>query len=447
VLVNWLFNLGWMLVLALATPWLAYRRWVQQKRFGNWGEKLLGLVPVRSGSAPCIWLHAVSVGEVVQLSSLIAELERQVPGLEVVISTTTTTGNAVARQRFPNHTVIFWPLDFTWAISTALRRLRPNLVVLVELELWPNFLSLARHHHVPVALINGRITERSLKGYRRLGPLVRRMLSQLDWLSVQNREYADRFLELGVPPERLSITGSIKFDGVLTDPAAPAVTHLRQLLGIPPKAQIFLAGSTHAPEEQLALAAWQQVRADFPELYLLLAPRHAERFEEVATLVRSQLGLPLLRRSELKGPGMPATPGTVILLDSLGELSRFWGLATVAFVGGSLTNRGGQSMIEPAGFGVPLIFGPQTWNFATVVAQLQAVQGATVVRNGDELTESLRFLMQNPALAQAQGRRAQELIISSQGATRSIAERLAHIFTPVHSTEPETPQHRERQAA
>jgi len=447
VLVNWLLNLGWLLVLALATPWLAYRRWVQQKRFGNWGEKLFGLVPVRTGTAPCIWLHAVSVGEVMQLTSLITQLRELVPELEVVISTTTTTGHAVARQRFPDHTVIFWPLDFTWAISTALQRLRPSLVVLVELELWPNFLSLARRRQVPVALINGRITERSLKGYRRLGPLASRMLGSLDWLAVQNREYADRFLELGARPDRVSITGSIKFDGVLTDPAAPSVTALRELLGLPENAPVFLAGSTHAPEEELALDAWQQVRAEFPGLYLLLAPRHAERFDEVATLITSQRGLPLVRRSRLKGPGNRAAPGTVILLDSLGELSRFWGLASVAFVGGSLTDRGGQSMIEPAGFGVPLIFGPQTWNFSSVVAQLHSVQGATVVRNGEELAEALQFVMQNPGLGRDQGRRAQELIVASQGATRSIAQRLTHIFTPVHTTSQRMPEQSERRAA
>ncbi|MFN9370557.1 MAG: 3-deoxy-D-manno-octulosonic acid transferase [Planctomycetaceae bacterium] len=421
MLFDWLLNLVWSVVLVLAAPWLAYRRWIRKKRFGSWRQKLFGQVPCRTAQGRCLWFHAVSVGEVIQLSSVLTELRREDPHLEIAISTTTTTGYEVAQQRFPGDLILFWPLDFSWAVSEALNRIRPDLVILVELELWPNFLRIAERRGIPVALINGRITERSFRGYRRLGAVAAGMLSRVGWLAVQNQVYADRFRQLGAPEDRIRITGSIKFDGVKTDRLAPEVDAFRRLLGLPRDAQVFLAGSTHPSEEKLALEAWLEVRAEFPELYLLLAPRHAERFAEVATLVEQQFRLPLLRRSQIASPRTSAPEQSVVLLDTLGELSRLWGLASVAFVGGSLVPRGGQSMIEPAGFGVPVIIGPQTWNFADVVAQLQSIEGVQTVANGGELAGVLRFLLQHPEEARAQGERAQALIVASQGATQAIA--------------------------
>lgn len=421
MLLDWLWNVVWCVALVLATPWLAYRRWVKNKRFGSWGQKLLGQVPSRVGEGRCLWFHAVSVGEVIQLSCLLEEVRRQEPDLEIAISTTTTTGYEVARQRFPGALIFFWPLDFSWSVSRALDRIRPDLVVLVELELWPNFLRIAERRGVPVALINGRITERSFRGYQRLGAVATGMLGRVTWFAVQNQLYADRFRQLGAPEDRLQITGSIKFDGVKTDRRSEAVDSFRQLLGLSHGAQVFLAGSTHPTEERAALDAWLAVRGEFPGLRLILAPRHAERFEEVACLVETEYRLPLLRRSALPDAGIRNPEESVVLWDTLGELSTVWGLATVAFVGGSLVPRGGQSMIEPAGFGVPVMTGPQTWNFADVVAQLQLVQGIQTVQGGSELAEVLRDLLRNPDEARAQGERAQALIVSSQGATRAIA--------------------------
>lgn len=429
MVIDWLWNVVWCLVLLLASPWLAYRRWIRSKRFGGWRQKLLGQVPCRQGSRRCLWFHAVSVGEVIQLSCLLDELRCRDPDLEIAISTTTTTGYEVALQRFPGCLIFFWPLDFSWAVSQALRRIRPDLVVLVELELWPNFLRIAERHGIPVALINGRITERSFRGYQRLGPVAVGMLSRITWFAVQNPLYADRFRQLGAPEDRLQITGSIKFDGVSTDRKSATVDVFRHRLGLSDEAQVFVAGSTHATEERLALDTWLAVRSEFPGLHLILVPRHAERFEEVAALVGQEYRLPLLKRSRLTsadptGAGTVALPEAVILWDTLGELSRVWGLASVAFVGGSLVPRGGQSMIEPAGFGVPVITGPQTWNFADVVTQLKQVQGIQTVTSGSELTSVVQHLLRNPEEARCQGDRAQTLIVSSQGATRAIASGL-----------------------
>ncbi|MCY2965207.1 MAG: 3-deoxy-D-manno-octulosonic acid transferase [Planctomycetota bacterium] len=457
-MVSWLLNLVWMTLLAALSPWLVYRRFVQRKSIGDWGQKLLGRVPVRTGAHRCVWLHAVSVGEVLQLPQIVAELKRRDPRMEIVISATTTTGFGVARQKFPNAIVAYWPLDFSWAISAAFSRLRPNLVVLVELELWPNFLRVARQRQIPVALVNGRITERSVRGYRRIGPIIRWMLSRLEWIAVQNAVYARRFEELGAPTERIQITGSVKFDGVETERDNPRTGRFRELLGLQSHPPVFLAGSTHAPEERIAVRAWQSAQKEFPTLRLVLAPRHAERFDEVARLVREELGVPLIRRSALTDANSGDTSESshkvddskvpaVILLDSLGELSACWGLADVAFVGGSLTDRGGQSMIEPAAFGAALLFGPNTWNFADVVSSLLDREAAEVVTDGNALALRIVECLNDPVAAAERGSRARELVLESQGATSRTVTGIINILDERADAESDHSETRRRAAA
>lgn len=295
----WLLNLGWLLVLGLASPWLAWRSLVRRKRFGDWRQKLLGLVPRRDSGRPALWFHAVSVGEVLQLPRLIAELRARWGEFDVILSTTTCTGHDVARQRFPDATVVFWPLDFSWAVGRALDRLQPAGVILVELELWPNFLRAAADREIPVWLINGRITARSHRGYRRVRPLIATMLRQLQLVVAQSAEYAERFLDLGAPPARVHVRGSLKYDGVELHRDNPRTARFRDLLGLDPEDRVLVAGSTHAPEERLIAAAWQACRATEPNLRLILAPRHAERFDEVAQMLTAEMGLKVQRRSRV----------------------------------------------------------------------------------------------------------------------------------------------------
>ena len=461
----WLLNLAYLAVLSLVVP---YRVFVQGKSLCGWREKLLGRVPRRAGHGRCLWLHAVSVGEVLQLQPVLEALSQSDPDLELVISTTTATGFDVATTRYPGRQVFYFPLDFSWAVNAALSRINPSAIALVELELWPNFVFAAAKRGIPLALINGRISERSFRGYRRIRPLIRAVLSRIDALAVQSETYAARLAELGADPARIHVTGSIKFDGVETNRANPRTAELRQLFGLEHDQTVFIAGSTQEPEERLAIKSYLQLRAKFHGLRLILVPRHKERFDEVARLVQEEFHLPLIRRSKLNlcqstrgltPPARPAycpgavfrgadplnhastfyddvpSPPPIVLLDTLGELSACWGLATIAFVGGSLTGRGGQNMIEPAGYGAAVLFGPNTWNFKDVVELLLGHEAALVVRSGDELTTRLDQLLSNPAKVAEMGDRARCLVTAQRGATARTVDILECVLPAANSGE------------
>lgn len=417
----WILNLAYVALLLAVSPVLLYRRLVHGKYRDGWSEKLWGRLPERDGSRSCLWLHAVSVGEVLQLRPLMKLLTAQRPGWEFVITTTTRTGLDVAKKEFAQHTVCYCPLDFSWAVRNAIARLKPSAIVLVELELWPNLVLTASRLGIPLALINGRVSEKSFRGYCRIRPLVARLLRCFDLLAAQNNEYADRLWSLGAPSERLHLTGSIKFDGVQVDRSNSKTAELRQFFGLRSDEKIFIAGSTQAPEESFALDTWQSLRSEFPNLRLILVPRHKERFEEVATLVTFR-GLTLQRRSN-----PTRTVGDVLLLDTLGELGACWGLADIAFVGGSLTQRGGQNMLEPAAYGAAVLFGPNTWNFRDIVEQLLARDAARVVRSAEELTATVREFLQHPAAAKELGGRAKAFVATQQGAASRTVDLLLRL--------------------
>jgi 3-deoxy-D-manno-octulosonic-acid transferase len=361
-----------------------------------------------------LWLHAVSVGEVNLLATLIGRWDRLHPEWEIVISTTTHTGFQLAQKRYAPRMVFYCPVDFTWAVRRAMRAIRPDLLVLTELELWPNLISAARQHGARVAVVNGRLSEKSFRGYRRIGWLVRRVLADIDLIAVQNEEYGRRFLDLGAPPEAVQITGSIKFDGARTDRNNPDTQRLARLAGIADDDLVFLAGSTQDPEESLALDAFEKLIKSHQELRLILVPRHPERFDAVAELLNRR-GVRWQRRSRLDTDR--ADPGArVLLVDAVGELGAWWGAAQIAFVGGSLGQRGGQNMIEPSAYGAAVSFGPNTWNFRDVAAQLLARQAAIVVKDGAELTAFVRQCLDDPAYAATLGGRARELVLQQQGA-------------------------------
>lgn len=420
----WFLNFVYAALLILVSPVLLYRRWVHGKYRDGWSEKLWGRLPERDGLRPCVWLHAVSVGEVLQLRPVMKLLVTQRPDWDFVITTTTRTGLDVARKEFAQHIVCYCPLDFSWAVRRAIARLKPSAIVLVELELWPNLVLTAHRFGMPLALINGRVSEKSFRGYRRIRPLIARLLRCFDLIAAQNREYADRLLALGAPSERLQVTGSIKFDGVQLGRANSKTTELRQFFGLRSGEKVFVAGSTQDPEESFALDAWQSLRNEFPNLRLILVPRHKERFEDVAKLVTSR-GLTLQRRSNAV-----TSTGDVLLLDTLGELGACWGLADIAFVGGSLTQRGGQNMLEPAAYGAAVLFGPNTWNFRDIVEQLLARDAACVVRSADELTATVGALLRDSGTAVELGHRASEFVATQQGAAAKTVDLLLSLPMP-----------------
>jgi 3-deoxy-D-manno-octulosonic-acid transferase len=439
-LLAWLLNFVYFALLAAVSPIILFRMIVRGKYRTGWGQKLLGQMPPREGTQPCLWLHAVSVGEVLQLEPLVAALSQTDSRLEFVISTTTPTGYDVARQRYPDIRIIYFPLDFSWAVNAALARINPTAIVLVELELWPNFIYAASRRKIPILLINGRISERSYRGYQRIRPLMRLTLQRISTMAVQSENYAGRLHDLGADRSRIHVTGSIKFDRVETDRHNPRTVALRRMFGLQESDRVFIAGSTQAPEERYALESYVQLQIQFPDLRLILVPRHKERFDEVARLVTDEFQLPLVRRSQLSSNSSEPSPspraGTaamsggprgneqpcVFLLDTLGELSSCWGLADIAFVGGSLTQRGGQNMIEPGGFGAAVLFGPNTWNFKDVVDLFLSHDAALVVHSAADLTDRLEDLLADQVRAADLGKRARQLVTAQRGATSTTVE-------------------------
>lgn len=421
----YLLNVVYLALIAALSPWLLYTAIRKGKYRHGFSAKWLGQAPVRTSSRKCAWLHAVSVGEVNLLAPLLAALQTKYPAWEFVISTTSAAGYALAQKKYASHTVFYGPLDFTWAVNNAMRRLRPDLLILAELELWPNLLLAAKRHGAQVAVFNGRVSEKSFRGYLRLRPLVSRVLRNIDVIAAQNETYADRFRTLGATD--VQVTGSLKFDGAETQRDNPRTRKLAATAGISAGDIVFLAGSTQAPEEELALQTFLLLRQDYPRLRLVLVPRHSERFREVATLL-DRSGVVWQRRSKLEN--RPANPAArVLLVDVIGELGSWWGTATIGLVGGSLLNRrGGQNMIEPAAYGVATAFGPNTWNFRDIVALMRERDAAVVVHNGAELTAFVRQCLQDPATVAALGGKAQQLVLDQLGATGRTLALLAPLF-------------------
>jgi 3-deoxy-D-manno-octulosonic-acid transferase len=388
----------YLLIVLLATPWLVWRRIRQGKHRRGWREKLLGLVrPTTANGRPVIWLHAVSVGELNLLPPLLRELAVSQPDASFRITTSTETGF--------DHAVC--PADFSWAVRRAIRRIRPSLLVLMELELWPNLLLECRRQKIPVALVNARMSDRSFGRLVRVPWLARRLLDGVSLVCAQNDRYAKRFARLGVGAERLAVSGNLKFDGANTDRNAPPIIALREKLGLPAGEKIFVAGSTQPGEDVMALDAWLSVRESHPDLRLVVVPRHPHTADGFCRELTTR-GLPFVRRSRderLSPDRSPAVVPGIIVVDIIGELPAWWGLATIGFVGGSFGKRGGQSMIEPAALGVPVCFGPHTWNFRDAVDVLLELRLATVVRDVAELQAFLgSILVRLPRLEAPTGR-------------------------------------------
>lgn len=424
---RWLLNTVYLLLLTALSPFIAWRVLRHGRYRQGIAEKLLGRLSTVNDGREVAWFHAVSVGEVIQLQKVVDEFRRQTSDrFSIVVSTSTDTGFELAIKRFPDCQVTWFPLDFSWAVANAVRTVRPSLVVLMELELWPNFLAECQRRQVPVAVINARMSERSHRGYSRIRKLMAPLFGRLALVAAQSQANADRLRSLGVSPDRLHVSGSIKFDGVATDRNNSATDRMRDLFGLSSSETIFMAGSTQDPEEQLAIQAWLECRKLFPSLRLILIPRHRERFDEVAQLVRNA-GIDLTRRSQLPSSIQPKSD-TVILVDSIGELSACWGLADIAFVGGSFGKRGGQNMIEPAAFGAAVLFGPNTWNFRDVVRSFKDANACLQLNSPEELTPTLLRLVTNRAERQLLGVTAQAAVKSQVGATAKTASLLLEIL-------------------
>jgi len=420
-----LLNVVYLLAAVLALPWVAWRRLSGGRPVAAPWTRFTGRVTVTDtpvGTAR-IWLHGVSVGEVQLLGVLAGELRRQaeVMGrpLDCVISSSTTTGLEVAATRFGADRAFPCPLDLTWAVDSVLDRVRPDLLVLGELELWPTLLARVRRRGIPIVVANGRMSERSAAGYARIRPLVRKMLGAVSLVGARSPADAERFAALGAP--HVTVTGSLKFDGVKGDRGDPEIARLRRLAAFAADDVVFLAGSTQDPEERLAAETFLALRDRHPRLRLVIVPRHVERAAEIGALLDG-LGLRWTPRSRLSDDA-PLPGGHVLLGDTTGELGRWWGTATIAFVGGSLDGkRGGQNMLEPAAYGAAVCFGPHTRNFRDEVARLLGADAAEVVADGAGLTAFVSRCLDDPAWAAAIGGTAARLVASQRGAVAATAQ-------------------------
>jgi 3-deoxy-D-manno-octulosonic-acid transferase len=403
---------------------------LQRMRHGKYGAGLgerLGRIPrrlVAQPARPTIWIHAVSVGEVLAISGLATELKKRFSQHRVVISTTTDTGQKLARTRFDEENVFYFPLDFAFAIRPYLRLLQPKLVVIAETEFWPNFLRLAHASGARIAVVNGRISDRSWPGYRRFRRLLTGVLQRVDLFLTQTAEDARRLVEIGAPPELVRATGNLKFD-VPAPAAPPIIASLRAAFQQAQTGPVIVCGSTVEGEEPLLLQAFINILASHPRAVMVLAPRHPERFGEVAELL-NQLGIRFWRRSLWGGDPIL---GGVLLIDTIGELAALYALADVACVGGSLVPRGGHNIIEPALHGVPILVGNHTENFRDIVSLFQSRDAVRVVGPA-ELPLVLMDLISNPAERAELGRRAAETIRAQMGATQRTMQALETLLVP-----------------
>jgi 3-deoxy-D-manno-octulosonic-acid transferase len=410
----------------LSLPWWVF----QMLRLGKYRAGLLerlGFVPARLKDARpgCIWVHAVSVGEVLAVGRLIAELQQDQPDRQVFVSTTTATGQNLARQRFGENRVFFMPLDFGFAVRSYLKALKPRVLILAETEFWPNLLHLAGKQGTTLAIVNARISDRSFPRYRRFRWFFGRVLANVDLFLAQTAEDAARLRAIGAATERVQVSGNLKFD-IRPSERSSLVTGLRT--AISKDSPVIVCGSTAEGEEEPLLAAFKAVQQRFPAAIMVLAPRHPERFEKVAAMVSSaasSAGFALLRRSSWSPP-QPVRSG-IFLLDSVGELAAVYELADIAFVGGSLVPTGGHNILEPAQNGAAIVVGPHTFNFREIVSIFEQGDAIRVV-TAATLSSQLLALLQQPEDRKGLGRRAKDLFAQHAGATRRTLDALAPLL-------------------
>ncbi len=414
-----------------------YRKGFGQ-RFGFYPSKIRNQY-FRRG---CIWFRAVSVGEVHEALTLIWRIHKQHPDIPIALSVTTTTGFQTARHRAPaGVAVTYYPVDFTICIERALKCFQPRLIVLVESDVWPNLMRLARSCRIPVALINARLSEKSLRGYKLGWFWFRRAFRSIAVATAPDDGAAKRLEEAGVPRERIHNVGSLKYEVAALGEHKPEVAPrvLRRAAGWKFGAPVLVAGSTHRGEEAILLKMFPRLREQFPDLFLVIAPRHAERGNEVAKLAAT-LGVALARRTQLKGDAIgraelelgkspppdsvPHTDSQCLLLDTTGELRGFYKEATVIFVGKSLVGRGGQNMLEASITGNPVVFGPHMENFAAISRELVAAGGAMQVADAAELERALRELLGNESRRKEVAANAQKVFDRNIGAAATTTEML-----------------------
>lgn len=399
------------LLIHLFSPILiAILYWPKQGKpsFGKRWPEHLGLIPATTQLRP-IWLHAVSVGEMVAATPLIKALKAKHPELPILVTTTTRTGADVAAKLGDLIEHRYAPLDFPWAIALFLRRVQPRALMIMETELWPNWLASCGKRQLPVLVLNARLSARSAKRYQRFHAIFKLLSKNISHITCQHQADAERFAALGLAQEKLSVTGSIKFDIEYSDEVRQQGKTLRKQLGA--QRPVWIAASTHEGEDEQLLAAHRTLLQTLPVALLILVPRHPQRFAQVAQLVTEQ-NFTLSRRTE----GSLTTDTQVYVGDTMGELPMMLAAADIAFVGGSLIERGGHNLLEPAALAKPILTGPSTFNFSDIAQQLIKAHGAVVVNDAEQVAQQLLWLINAPDQAKTMGDQALTVVQENQGA-------------------------------
>lgn len=428
-----IFDAAYVAALIFGSPYF-FSRFITSERYRSGLTQRLGWVDVREEEKPCIWVHCASVGEILTVKSLVKYIEKEFNSLDIVISTNTNTGASVARRYFSDKRVFYFPLDLSCVVERVLHAIRPSCIILIELEIWPNFLMAAAKKHIPVISMNTRISEKSLKWYRILGKISKgffKSLSKVDNVfCARTKNDADRLMSLGLPEAQIFLTGNMKFDNIVTDIPEGTKKGLLDLLKIDKDDKVIVCGSTHDGEEATILNVLKQLKTKFHKVRLVLVPRHIERTNEVAKTIES-MGFRALRKTLLdKGIAIGEHKyETVVLVDTIGELLTLYGIADCVFVGKSLIPQGGQNMMEPAGLGKPVIVGPHTFNFHEEVRLLRTAHAIRIVQNELSLLNEMTYLLEHPDEAKEMGKRAQSVVLKQQGATERNVKVLRKILS------------------
>jgi len=396
-------------------------------------KERLGLLSVhlagRKESTLRVWLHAVSIGEVKLAKVIAAAIKEQRQDVSIVLSTTTKSGRQTAHSLMPSDiTIIYNPIDLLWCVRRALRKVSPDLFINLETEIWPNFLWSCKSLGIPAFLINGRISVRSVNAYRRVRFLMRAVLSIYSLLSMISSADARRILSLGADPRRVVVGGNAKYDAVGKEATPELSTNIASLYGVDGKRPVFIAGSTRSGEEEIIIEAYQDLRARYSTMVLIIAPRHTERCGTIASILRSY-HLDYCLRSSLQSGARRGLPADIVIVDTFGELFGLYSIGTVVFCGASLVPRGGQNPLEAAVWGKPVLYGPSMEDFLEAKTLLEGVGAGFVVRDRDELVKTASWLLDNPGEYERLGGRAREEITRNIGSAKNQVE---HVFKVFH---------------
>lgn len=418
-----IYNLLLFLILLIYSPILIYKQITNQNKknikelFGFYSKKL----KILTKNEKVIWIHAVSVGETVAASPVVKELKKELPDYKLIFSTTTYTGQNMAHQIIKDaDSIIYFPFDFPFAVKKALKAINPELIMIIETELWPNFIKIAKNKGHKIIYANGRISDNSFKKYKYLGSIMPKMLNQIDILAMQSEEDKNKIIELGANPEKTFNLGNTKFDQNYSDISQKERNAYRKKFKITQNNLVFVAGSTHDDEEKHLIQIYKDLKKEFPSLYFILAPRDIERADEIEEIFKKNK-IQFMKKSELKNQSPEKID--ILILNTIGELAQIYSLADLVFVGGSMIGKGGHNILEPAAQGKLVFFGQDMSNFKDSRDLLLENKTGIQVKNYEQLKEKMAYYLNNQKQLFKIGQKSKKIIAKNQGASKRIVEK------------------------